>query len=137
MEGNKTPRDDIIIQATHVVTRQSTDIFAIEDTDLVRAMQYIREHWREPIQVIDVARAAALSRRALEQRFRKVFNRSIHEEIRRVRVDKIAQMLVDTNLSISKIEEAMKYPVAGNLSRYFRKEKGMTPLAYRKKYGHV
>jgi len=49
MAGRAVPPNTIIkVEPTHVVTRQSTDILAIEDQDVAEAVRFIREHWRFP-----------------------------------------------------------------------------------------
>ena len=134
MAGEKMAGQRIIDQPTHVVTRQSTDILATEDRDVRRAVLFIRQHVKEVIQVADVVNAVTLSRRVLEKRFRKVLNRSVLEEIRRVRINQVVWMLIDTNLSISQIASALGYPSVKHIARYFRKEKAMSLVAYRKQY---
>jgi LacI family transcriptional regulator len=135
MAGKKMTKQTIVVQATHVVARQSTDILAIEDQDVVKALRFIRQHSNEMIQVSDVVDATSVSRRALEQRFRRVLGRSVLAEIRRVRTDLVTQMLVETNLSISKIALTLGYTGVENIARYFQHEKGMSLQAYRKKHG--
>jgi len=82
-----------------------------------------------------VARAAGLSRRALERRVRKLIGRSVLKQIRSLRADRIARLLVETNLPISHIAETLGFPDMQHFARYFRSEKQMTPLAFRKTYG--
>lgn len=135
MAGRKMKNKNIIVHPTHIVTRQSTDILAIEDHDVVQAVRFIRQHTKEPIQVSDVVDAVTLSRRVLEKRFRKVLNRSVLEEIRRVRIAQVVWMLIDTNLSISQIASALGYPSVKHIARYFRQEKAVSLVAYRKQYG--
>jgi LacI family transcriptional regulator len=131
----KTADHTIVVHPTHVVTRQSTDIMAMADRDVVEAVRFIRRHAREMIQVDDVVDTVAVSRRSLEQRFRREFGHSVLAEIKRARVDQVARMLVETNLSVSQIALALGYSGVENIARYFRSEKGMSPLAYRKLYG--
>ena len=126
----------IVVRPTRSVTRQSTDILAIEDREVAGAMRFIRQHCKEPIQVSDVVSAVAVSRRNLYQRFRRILGRSIHQEIRRARVEQVAQMLVETHLSVSQIGLALGYPRTAHIARQFRKEKGMSLLEYRKAYGY-
>jgi len=57
------------------------------------AVNFIRNHSKEVIQVGDVAEAVGLSSRTLEQRFRKVLSHSVHEEIKYVRTT-IRQLFV-------------------------------------------
>lgn len=125
----------IVVHPTHIVTRQSTDILAMGDRDVVAAIRFIRRHAKEMIQVDDVVDTVTVSRRSLEQRFRKELGHSVLAEIKRARVDQVARMLVETNLSVSQISLALGYAGVENIARYFRSEKGMSPLAYRKLYG--
>ena len=98
-------------------------------------MRFIRQNSKEPIQVSDVVNAVPLSRRSLYQRFRRVLGRSPNEEIRRARVEQIARMLVETDLSISQIASAFGFSGVAHIARYFRREKSMSPLEYRKQLG--
>jgi len=123
------------ISPLHVVTRQSTDIRAIEDTQVADAVNFIRMHSRKVIQVGDVAEAVGLSRRALEQHFRKVLRHSVHDEIKYARVNQMADLLISTNLTMSQIARFLGYPNASNISRYFKQKKGISPMEYRKKFG--
>ena len=136
MTGKEKMKNQLIkVEPTYPVSRQSTDILAIDDSDIAKAIRFIRQHCKEPIRVDNVVAAAALSRRVLEKRFQKILGRSVLCEIRRVRVEQIVRMLVGTNLPISQIASKLGYPSVDHIARYFRQEKAMTPLAYRKQYG--
>jgi len=135
MAGKKMADQRILVRPTHVVARQSTDILAISDKEVAEAVRFIRRHSREPIQVRDVVDAIALSRRSLYQRFHRVLGRSPNEEIRRTRVEQITRMLVETDLSVKKIALALGFSDAAHIARYFRQEKGLSLIEYRKQYG--
>jgi LacI family transcriptional regulator len=136
MAGKKVDSKTIIpLESSHIVIRQSTDVLAIEDHELAEAVRFIRGHSREAIQVSDVVESVAVSRRVLERRFREVLKRSVHDEIARARVEHACRMLVETNLSVSQIAQHLGYPSDKHIARHFRKEKGMTPRQYRKKFG--
>jgi LacI family transcriptional regulator len=137
MRGQKIAdtEKEVVISPLHVVTRQSTDIMAIEDKQVADAVHFIRSHSKEVILVSDVAEAVGLSRRALQQRFRKILSHSVHEEIKYSRINQIAAMLTSTNLSISQIVRLLGYPDASNISRYFKQHKGLSPSDYRKQFG--
>ncbi len=124
----------IIAKPLHVISRQSTDIMAVEDEQLSKALNFVHENARRSIRVKDVVDSVNISRRSLENRFRNVLGRSILDEIRRIRVDEFAKMLLDTNLSVSDIAKQLDFARLENVSRYFKKEKGITPYEYRKKY---
>jgi len=135
MTGEKPSQDTIVIQATHINSRQSTDIMAIEDRDVAKAVRFIRHNAKKDFYVDDVVADAGLARRTLERRFIKIVGHSINREIVRARVKQIAQMLVETNISVASIAMDLGYPGYEHISRYFRKEMGCSPLEYRKKYG--
>jgi LacI family transcriptional regulator len=126
---------EVLVSPLHVVPRQSTDITALEDPQVAAAIHFIRRHFKELILVDEVAEAVDLSRRTLEQRFRKLLHHSVHEEIVRTRVNQMARMLTDTNLPISQIARLLGYSYMNNISRYFRQQQGLSPSAYRKHLG--
>lgn len=134
MRGQTPPANRIVARAVGVVTRQSTDILAVQDPRVAAALRFIRTHADVPLSVAEVARASGMSRRALEQQFRALLDRSIRREIARVRVERICRLLEETNRPISHIAEAMGFAGQEHFARYFRAEKGMTPLAYRRKF---
>ncbi len=131
----KNETTQITVEPLRVISRHSTDILAIEDEDVAQALRFIRQHARDLIQVDDVVDAVPLSRRQLYNRFQETLGRSIYQEIRRVRMNHAAAMLVETNLSISEIAHSLGFTDLKNISRCFSHEKQMTMLAYRKKYG--
>lgn len=135
IKGHRKSYQKILVQPTRVVARQSTDILTIEDPAVGKALRFIRLHAKEPLDVLAVVTATGLSRRVLEKRFRKLLARSILSEIRQVRVDQICRLLVETNQSVSQIALSLGYTGIEHVARYFRKEMGMTPLAYRKRFG--
>lgn len=129
-------KKSIYIHPTHVVIRKSTDVAAVADPDIAKALVFIRDNAKKLIQVSDVQRACQLSRKTLELRFKKLLGRTVLEEIRRVRVEQIAAALVQTNLPISVIADSFGFGDFGkNLSRYFKQVKGLTPQKYRQLYG--
>lgn len=135
MKKQQLPYHRIMVNATGVVTRRSTDVFAVEDTDIQAGLQYISDHANDMIQVEDVVSAAAVSRRLLEKKFRMVLNHTIYDEIKRVRIQHIQRLLTETNETVAKIATQQGYMGIKNISRFFQQETGMTPLEYRKKYG--
>ena len=135
MSGKEVDSKSIIfLEASHVVTRQSTDVLAIVDHEVAEAVRFIHRHSNEAIQVSDVVESVTVSRRILERRFREVLNKSVHDEIRRARVERACRLLLETNLNVSQIVLHLGYPSDKHISRQFRKEKGMTPSQYRKKF---
>jgi LacI family transcriptional regulator len=132
MNGAQSVPRRILAAASHVAPRRSTDILAVEDEGLAKALHFIRHHADGEITVEMAARAAGLSRRVLEKRVRRILNHSVLEEIRRNRTDRIARMLVETQLPVAQIAERQGFADVQHVARYFRAAKGLSPLAYRK-----
>jgi LacI family transcriptional regulator len=103
-----------------VVPRQSTDILAVEDAGLAKALRFIRDHARSGATAAEAARAAGLSRRVLEKRFREYLKHSALEEIRQVRTDQIVRMLVETGLPVGQIAGTPGFEGVQHAPRYFR-----------------
>ncbi|MGA2176444.1 MAG: XylR family transcriptional regulator [Verrucomicrobiota bacterium] len=136
MRGTGTVPGRIMVRATHVVVRRSTDVVAVEDASLAKALRFIRANSRRgDLSVGTVARQAGVSRRLLEKRFRRELGCSVLHEIRRVRTDKIAQLLVETQLSVREIADAMGFGDVQHFARYFRSVRNVSPLAYRRSLG--
>jgi len=134
MQGETVGGITIPIPAPRVVTRQSTDIVAIDDPIVAHALNHIREHFRKGITVVEIARATGVSRRVLEIHFRKSMDRSVYEEVLRLRMNHAGVLLMETNLSVAQIAEALNYDEIKYFSRGFRKVIGTSPLAYRKQH---
>jgi LacI family transcriptional regulator len=135
LRGKRQKPLKIIVPATHVVARRSTDILAVSDPHVTRALRFIRDHSSENMRVLDISRSAALSRRALEIKFRQELGCSIHEYIRRVRTDQIVKLLIETELPVGRIAESLGFSDVQHFARYFRAVKQMSPLAYRRIHG--
>lgn len=135
MTIRKKVSQTIGVRPTHVVSRESTDILAIENPEVAEAVRFIREHVKELIQVGDVVDRVAISRRNLQHQFHKVIGHSIFEEITHVRIRHIARMLLETDLTISQIALALGFTDINHIARYFKRVKGISPKAYRDKHG--
>ena len=123
----------ITVHPTHTVQRQSTDVLAIEDPAVVRALRFIRQNNNRNLQVTDLAVAAGLSRRALQDRFKRHLSHTPMEEIHHWRMDHIARLLTETNMTVGEIAAASGFEVDTHVARFFSRHTGMTPLAYRRK----
>jgi LacI family transcriptional regulator len=87
--------------------------------------------------VQDVVKAAAISRRRLQEKFYDVLGRTISDEIARVRTEQISQMLINTDMTVKQIALKFGYNGLSHISRFFKRQTGFPPVEYRKKYGRV
>ncbi len=109
------------------------EIDGIRD-EVATALRFIRANAREQIGVEDVVEQAALSRRMLEIRFSQVLGRSIREEIQRVRLTWVKQLLVETTMPVEKITGLAGFNNLTHLSKVFRRETGETLSGYRRRH---
>lgn len=124
---------EITIEPTRIMTRQSTNVLAVPDRVVAKALGFIRTHVNKQIQVNDVAESVSVSRRELERRFKRYLNYSIHQAIKLAKVQLIAKMLLETSYSISEIAFQLGFTDAAHIARYFRDVEGISPIEYRKK----
>lgn len=138
MMSGKTPSPlTKVVSPIGISTRQSTDVFAIEDANLVKALRFIREHACRGISVDDVARSAGLARRTMEARFKKMLERSPHEEILRIQVHRAQRLLLHTNLAVAVIAERAGFENPEYFSVAFKRVTGMPPATFRRKRGEM
>ena len=132
LHGKEPARKSFKIPPEGVICRQSTDLLAIEDEAVVRALRFIRTHAFQDIVVKDILDEVPLSRRSLEIHFKQYLGRTPAEEIRRVRLEKGQELLARTDMSISEIALASGFTSSTRFGVAFRKRFGITPLTYRK-----
>jgi LacI family transcriptional regulator len=134
MAGRVNKPQTLLVEPLWVVTRPSTDVLAIEDRDVSAAVAFIRKNAKRPIGVQDIVRQTAMSRRALEIRFQRQLGRSIRDEIERVRLEWTKQLLVETDLPLSKIADCAGFGSQSYLSNVFRQIVGVTLSQYRREH---
>ncbi len=127
---------DLQVPPLGVVVRQSTEVLAVEDASLAKALRFIRSDPAQKMNVDDVAAQAGFCRRLLEQRFAKVLGRTPAAEIKRVRVELALQLLQTTNMRISDVAEKSGFSTAEYMATVFRKEFGVAPLSFRRNKPH-
>lgn len=128
--------EDIKLRPIKVVERMSTASIAIDDIEIQKAVEYIHSHHENRISVKDLLAEVPLSRRLPEKRFRAVTNESIYQYISKLRIRRFADMLVDTQESVTNIAITLGEADAKNLSRKFKSIYGCTPLEYREQNKH-
>ncbi|MAT72704.1 MAG: XylR family transcriptional regulator [Planctomycetaceae bacterium] len=127
MCGEKPSSRSLVVPPVGIVTRQSTDVLAVNDPDIADALRFIRRRACDPITVKDVLNASQMSRSTLEARFREALGRSIHAEIRRVQVDAAQRLLATTTIPIKEIVNLVGVSSVQYFSALLRRALGKTP----------
>ena len=121
----------LITQPLGVRQRQSTNTIAIDDPEVALALSYIRRNACLNIRVGDVLCQTSLSRRALEHRFARLVGRTPHEEINRVRIERIQTLLTETDASVHEISRRAGFDYPEYMAAAFKRSTGMSPTDYR------
>lgn len=133
--GGKPTRETILIPPKGIATRQSTDMLAIGDHTVAKALRFIWDHLDQNISVDDIALEAGVNRRKLERAFSTHLHRGINAELRRKRFEKCRHLLRTTDTTISDICRQVGYRSRDYLYQTFQRELGMSPGQYRRQTG--
>ncbi len=120
-----------LIPPRYVVTRQSTDLLAVDDPEIVAAIRFIREKACAGITVEDVLRTVPLSRSTLNRRFRELLDRSPKAEILRTQFELARRLLIETDLAVATVSERCGFNEAKYFYEVFHRRMGMTPREFR------
>lgn len=133
LDGQRLERQRWLTAPIAVAARRSSEIFAIEDAVVAKAVRWIRENAHQHINVPMVANAVGGGRKRLERRFRRVLNRTVQEEIRRARIELAMRLLRTTKAGLVEIAGQCGFSNAALLSIAFKREVGMPPGVYRRR----
>jgi LacI family transcriptional regulator len=131
LQGEPRPTEPQILPPAHVHERQSTNVYAFDDPDVVSALKFIRDNSSSTIKVNHVVAATNISRRSLEGRFNKLIGRTLHDEIWQAHFDLAMRLLSSSDLSLQEVAERSGFRTASALVNLFRQRFQMTPKEYR------
>jgi LacI family transcriptional regulator len=133
MMGRRIPSDINRVPPIEVVTRQSTDVLAVDDSDVAAALRHIRRHAVEGLSVKQLLDEVPVNRRTLERRFVTVLGHTPLEEIRRIRLER-AKVLLQTDLPVYEVAKQSGFATPEYMATSFLQSTGMTPTAYRRQF---
>ncbi|WP_372845227.1 helix-turn-helix domain-containing protein [Pontiella sp.] len=97
-------------------------------------LEYVGEHFSQPIEIKELAKLVHLSVSQFERRFRRLFQISPLKHLMRVRIRAASVRLTSTNDTIAAIALDCGFYDHSHLTRNFRKFMGVSPKEYRKRY---
>jgi len=94
-----------------------------------RARDYVHDHLSEGISITDIAARVGVTPRTLQNGFRKAFNLTPAEYIRRARVDALHQALLaaDATAGVTKLMMNVGIVNFGRYAQYYRERIGVSP----------
>ena len=114
-----------------IAARQSTDVMAIDDVEVVSALKIIRERACNGLSVREILEEIPIARSSLERRFKQFVGRSPQAEIRSVQMKRAQQLLRETKLPLSQVASLTGFKHSEYFSVVFKREIGQTPGQYR------
>jgi LacI family transcriptional regulator len=136
MDGEKIPPTAHLLKPLGVVPRLSTDTLAITDPEMAQAVRFIRTHACQGINVADVLNHLSMSRRVFENEFKRLFGRMPHEEIVRTRIQRVKELLIQTDLPLYAVAQRTGFKHVEYMSVVFKKKVGLPPSEFRDRKGH-
>lgn len=133
MGGGKKPGTTILVAPKEVVVRESTDVLAIADAQVVQAVRLIRQFACKGIDVPHVSDHIVMCRRTLERRFKTCMGRTLKDEILRVKMDQAKMLLSQSDYPVKRISDMSGFGSLHYFARAFRRETGETPCHYRRR----
>jgi AraC-like DNA-binding protein len=99
-----------------------------------QARTILDENFDKHITIPELARQSGINEAKLKEGFRELFGNSIHSYLLQLRLEKARQLLLTTTLTITDITYHIGYSHVTHFTSMFKKETGITPGAWRKKY---
>lgn len=115
-----------------VIERESTRYVHCSDDQVAQALRLIKREASYGLTAAEVAAESAISRRALEIRFKNERGRTILEEIVRQRLQEASRLLIYSSLTVSEVGQLSGFTSEHRFFALFKEAYGMTPLSYRK-----
>lgn len=131
MKGDKGLMENVLIPPIGITTRGSSDIVAVDDPMVASALNWIRLNACNGIKVHDVTAHVGASRSTLERRMKRLLGRTPLDEITRVKLNLVREMLVVTDLPLEKIAIRSGFNHVQYMVTLFKERFGITPGQYR------
>ncbi|MFO8026669.1 MAG: substrate-binding domain-containing protein [Opitutales bacterium] len=132
MAGGPIPEKPELIGPGAAVTRRSTDILAVNDLRVARALSFIRHNYADKqLDISSIAQYCGMSIRTLTRLFKKHLKRGVAEEIKEVRIRQACQILENSDRTFSEIAEKTGFSSLQHFRRNFQQTTGVSPRGWR------
>ncbi|MEM9881461.1 MAG: substrate-binding domain-containing protein [Planctomycetota bacterium] len=133
-EGGPAPETPHRVRPLGVIERMSTQVMATDDHDVAEALRHIHHHLAEGtgLTAQRVAELVIVSRRGLDEKFKRIVGRTVAEEIARQRMRSVLHLLQTTDLKMVEIAARSGFKTISHMSRAVSQETGRPPRDYRR-----
>ena len=125
------------VPPARLIVRKSSDLVAVNHPGIARSLRFMWDHCHEPIGVDDLARTAAMSRRAFHEAFAANIGRAPGAELQHIRIERAKRLLTESDEKIEAIAEKCGYQSFNSFWVAFRHATQMTPKKFRVQWGQA
>lgn len=105
-----------------------------QEKEMQRIVAYLKSNVSKKITIAELTKEFQMNRTDLSKRFLEYTGETVMEYMTRIRIEFAATMLRDTKIPLIDIMERVGFRDYSYFSNTFKKKKGISPQAYRKKY---
>ena len=134
MQRKRVSEEPLRIPPAGLIVRKSSDLIAVNHHGVAKGLRFIQQHFHEAIGVEDLARAAAMSRRALHRAFLITIGRPPGHELQRIRMEHAKRLLAETDDKMEIVANRCGYQNANSFWSAFKQVTGSSPRDYREKF---
>ena len=132
MSGEEVACMREMIPPSHIVARQSSDMTAVDDPVVAQVLSLMQKKAADGINVEQILQAVPISQASLSRRFHKALGRSPKAEILRLRLERVKQLLAETDLKLAAISTMSGFTHPEHMAVIFKQKTGKSPSEYRR-----
>jgi LacI family transcriptional regulator len=121
----------LVLPKVEIVSRFSTDFFAVADPLVRDALRYIAANLSKPLTVEAVVKHMMVSRRSLDMKFHAAVGATVAAEIDRLRMERVKRELARGDDSIATIARRTGFTSVRTFNEQFQRTVGMSPRKFR------
>lgn len=132
MRGEESGGRTLLCPPVRIEERESTKRTSHEDVFVRRVREYVEANVSKNISTADIVKMCGASRRFVEQRFRTLTGRTLHEMVQGIRIDRVKIMLRDTDAPMGLIASECGFRSVSGLCTVFKRIEGIGMREYRR-----
>lgn len=123
----------LVLLCRHCLNNQMLNKESSTVNNIMPAIKYIDEHYKEKLHLSDMAKLCGYSREYFSALFYRATNVRFIDYLIYLRLDEAERLLLSTELSVNEICLLSGFNNMSNFLQAFRKRYGMTPTQFRKR----
>jgi LacI family transcriptional regulator len=136
LQGRGQVPRHVAVPPVGLARRRSTAGLFSTDPQVAEAIRHLRNGLADDVTPATLARSVGLSRAWLDERFRRAFGRTVHEEIVSTKIGELKRLLQDSTQTLAAVATACGFNSTQYMATFFKKHVGITPGQFRDRAAH-